>query len=251
MKYKTLGVIATALILTGTGQLVYLPESAPAHAAENAGVATHLKELKTNPSQWTRAEAARQLGILRSKSALSQLHSSLIKDISKQVRINSANAIARINEKSSVPKLMEAIKLNSGKTDVQLAIIRAVGDMRNHSLETVPTLVRFLRSPNQFVREATVEALWKIRPKDPRVIHVLNTLMEEEDSLVVKLTLANVIADFKDPSTGPVLVKVLKRTDEHVDVRGLAQESLDKLVAMGVVPASMAHVASMGGKKGH
>lgn len=250
MKYTTLGVMAAALLLLETGQLVYQPVLAPVQAASKAEVSKYLKQLQTNPSQWVRAEAARQLGILREASVLPQLHKSLLQDISKQVRINSANAIALINKKSSVPQLMASIKPNNGKTDVQLAIIRALGDMRSHSLSEVPTLVRFLKSPNQFVREATVEALWKIRPKDPRVINVLNKLLEEERELVVKLTLANVIADFKNPQTAEVLVKVLKRTDENVDVRALAQESLDKLVAAGVVPASMAHVASKGGK-GH
>ncbi len=251
----TLGVIASALFLLETGQMPF-KDSAMAQAAETAPfrvaanrseVNRYLQTLKTNTNQFQRAEAAKQLGILKDAYALDQLHLSLLSDISQQVRINAANAIARINKPTSVDKLMAAIVPNKGKADVQLAIIRAIGDMRQHSLHTVPKLVFFLKSPSPFVREATVEALWKIRPKDPRVVRVLNQLLAQEQEVVVKLTLAHVIADFKSPESVPVLIKVIKRTDENVDVKGLAQEALDKLAAMGITSAESAHVVSGGG----
>lgn len=253
----TLGVIASALFLIETGQMAF---SAPASAhsqqaasfqvaANRSEVNKYLQTLKTNTNQFQRAEAAKQLGILKDPVALDQLHKSLLSDTSVQVRVNSANAIARINKPASVDKLMAAIGPNKGKADVQLAIIRAVGDMRQHSLHVVPKLVFFLKSPSPFAREATVEALWKIRPKDPRVVHVLNQLLAQEDEVVVKLTLTHVIADFGSPESVPVLIKIIKRTDEHVDVKGLAQEALDKLAAMGITSADNAHVVS--GSGGH
>ncbi|PKL76171.1 MAG: hypothetical protein CVV27_11615 [Candidatus Melainabacteria bacterium HGW-Melainabacteria-1] len=145
--------------------------------------------------------------------------------------------MARINRKSSINKLLQAIPANRGRTDAQIAIIRALGDMKDNALETVPVLVRFLKSPSPFVREATVEALWKIRPSDPRVVVVLNHLLATEAELPVKLTLTSVIADFRSQDSIPILQKITKRAQENVDVKNLAQDALDELEAMGIETA--------------
>lgn len=259
MKYTTLGVIATALFLSGTGQMAFTAWQAPAYAAPamNAQVQQNLKELRTNTNPFLRTNAAQQLGIILAAphpvvpEVLDQLHKTLISDTNMLVRIAAANAIARINQKSSVDKLMAAIPTNRGKADVQLAIIRALGDMRQNSLSTVPTLVRFLRSPNEFVREQTVDALWKIRPKDPRVARALNQLLAQEEELVVKLTLTIVIADFRSAESIPVLQKIVKNTDERLEVKALAQEALDKLAAMGIKAPPPAAAKPAAAASGH
>lgn len=232
MKYKTLGVFTAALFCYGTGQLVF--NSLPAQAQESKAeeVRYFLNNLKTERNEWERAHAATWLGILGAEETLEQLHKSLVADVSNQVRINAANAIARINKKSSVKKLLAAIPTNRGRTDVQLSIIRALGDMKSNATEAVPVLIRFLRTPSPYVREATVEALWKIR--DPRVIEVLNRLLEQEQELVVKMTLTSVIADFRSPDSIPILEAVSQRANENVDVKANARDALEKMAQMGL-----------------
>ena len=256
MKYKTLGVLAAALFLNGTGQTVVtgLIPSAFAQDMQNKEqeMRRYIKVLQTERVPGERGQAAKLLGMIGDARALDALHKSLISDTNTDVRRASANAIARINKKSSVSLLLDAIKLNRGRTDVQLAIIQALGDMGDNSRDIVPVLVSFLRSPSPFVREATVEALWKItaiipsdKSKDSRayselatqrgkVSHVLNALLSSEDEINVKLTLVSKLADFRDPASIPVLKKVSESSKEHVDVRSLARDALEKLDAMGV-----------------
>jgi len=233
MNYKTLGVLTTALIIYGPGQFVH--GTLPAEAKtpyKNMSAQQYLKVLKTERNGWERARAATQLGILGDPIALEQLHKSLLSDLQPQVRINSANAIARINQRASAKKLLQAIPVNRGKTDVQLAIIRALGDMGPNSKEFTPVIMRFLKSPNPYVREVTVESLINIQ--DPRALPVLNKLLEIEEELVVKLTLTKLIVKFKSPSSIPILEKIAARPKEHMDVKALARDSLDKLAEMNV-----------------
>lgn len=261
MKYKTLGVLTAALFLIGTGQAVFTIWT-PAAEARNMDqldlrhkqqeMDHYLEELRSNRVPGQRGQAAKLLGIIGDPKALPQLEKTLISDTNTDVRRAAANAIARINQKSSIPRLLEAISINRGRTDVQLAIIQALGDMGDNSRDIVPVMVKFLRSPSPFVREATVEALWKITAhvtvdqlKDPqayaqmdaqrkKVAHLLNQLLKTEDELVVKLTLTSEIADFRDPETIPILKKIVDKANEHVDVRSLARDALDKLEEMGV-----------------
>jgi HEAT repeat protein len=201
-------------------------------AAQKAEVQYLLKELTTNRNEFARARAATELGIIGATGALEQLHKSLVTDLSTQVRMTSASAIARINQKSSGKRLLQALVINRGRTDAQIAIVRAIGDMKSNSRDLVPAVLQILRSPSPFLREAAVEALWKI--DDKSVSKYLIRLLKTEDDLMVQLTLCNVIADFKDPASIPLLEKITKTADRHVDVRNLAQEALDKLDAMGI-----------------
>lgn len=216
------------------------PSAKPVARAMSPEVKKNLATLRSDVNQYHRANAAQQLGILLAAphplvpEVLDQLHKTLVTDIDDQVRVLAANAIARISQQSSVDKLVNSITVNRGKADVQLAIIRALGDMRQKSLKTVPILVHFLRSPDQFVREQTVDALWKIRPKDPRVAHALNMLLAEEEELTVKLTLTIDIADFKSPESIPILQKIVQNTGEQLDVKAHAQQALEKLAAWGI-----------------
>lgn len=229
MKYKTLGVLATALFLLGAEQIVYVaPAQAKTTDAEDYD--RFIKVLTTERNQWGRASAAKELGLLKDPRALEQLHKSLLTDISTQVRINSAYAIARINKKPSVKKLLAAIPANRGKTDVQLAIIQAIGHMKENAREEVPVLVRFLRSPSPYVREATLEALWNIREPRDKIAKIYNRLLETEGELVVKLTLVSHIADFRDPDSIPILERIVAKNNEHVDVKVGARDALDKLL---------------------
>lgn len=233
MNYKTLGVLTAALIIYGPGQFVHISLSAEAktpYKTMNAKQYLYVLTHERNSSE--RAQAATQLGILGDAAALEQLHKSLLSDTQLQVRINSANAIARINKKPSVKKLLQALSVNRGKTDVQLAIIRAIGNMGSNSKEYTPVVMRFLKSPNPYVREVTVEALVNIQ--DSRALPVLNKLLEIEQELVVKLTLTKLIVNFKSASSIPILEKIALRPKEHMDVKALARDSLDKLAEMGV-----------------
>lgn len=242
MKDKTRGVLVAVLLLSATGQPLFMQAPANAQSASSASscqpgkdqayLKLMLSRLKSERNPWERAKAATNLGIECNPAALGQLHTSLASDTSTQVRINAANAIARINQKASVKKLLQALSGNRGRTDVQIAIIRALGDMRSNSTEVVPIMVRFLRSPSPFVREATIEALAKI--KAPKTAELLIKLLETEAELVVKLTLVDVVGDLKDPRAKPVLEKILKRPGEHADVKALAQDALDKFAEMGI-----------------
>lgn len=232
MKYKTLGVLATALLLLGPGQIVYtapVQAQQASKASDEADYQRFIHVLTHERNRWERARAATQLGIQGDARALPQLHKSLVTDISDQVRINSANAIARINKKASVTKLLRAIPVNRGKTDVQLSIIRAIGDMKDNARDVVPVLIRFLRSPSPYIREATIEALWKIREPRLKISKIFNRLLEQEEELVVKLTLVGYIADFRDPDSLPILEKIAAKSNEHVDVKTLARDAIEKL----------------------
>jgi HEAT repeat protein len=201
-------------------------------AVEKAEVKRLLLVLTTDRNQYVRARAATELGMIADPSALEQLHTSLVKDLSTQVRMNSASAIARVNQKSSAKRLLQALLANRGRTDAQIAIIRALGDMRGNSRDLVPALLQLLRSPSPFIREAAVEALWKIG--DKKVSKYLVKLLKTEEDTMVKMTLCSTIADYKDPNSIPVLEKISKQADQPVDIRALAQEALDKLSEMGV-----------------
>lgn len=233
MNDKILGVIAAGLLF---GALP--PMTAPSYAKDTSRIPqkqkldAYLNDLQTNRDPNVRARAASYLGILKDAEALPALHKSLVSDVEEQVRINAANAIARINRKASVKQLLQAIRPNRGKTDVQISIIRALGDMGDNSKEYLTVITNFLRSPSPYIREAVVEALWKIR--DPRSTRIMNGLVEREKELVVRLSLMKYIADFKSPDSIPLLQKVADNPREHVDVRSLARDAIDKLEAMGL-----------------
>ena len=69
----TLGVIASALFLTETGQMPYMDFSTEAQASQTSfqlaavkpAVSNYLRELATNRLPAVRADAAKQLGILK------------------------------------------------------------------------------------------------------------------------------------------------------------------------------------------
>ncbi|PIQ27062.1 hypothetical protein COW36_14275 [bacterium (Candidatus Blackallbacteria) CG17_big_fil_post_rev_8_21_14_2_50_48_46] len=242
MTYISLGKrMMTGCVCLGllTAPLVLVQHSAQAatqtSASSKAEVRKLLYELTTNRNQYARARAATELGIIADPEALEQLHKSLVTDLSTQVRMTSANAIARINHKASGKRLLQALIVNRGRTDAQIAIIRALGDMKENSRDLVPAILQLLRSPSPFIREVAVESLWKIR--DPRASKYLVRLLKTEKELVVKLTLCNVIADFKEPTSIPVLKKISKKADEPADVRTLAKDALEKLEEMGIEAA--------------
>lgn len=217
-------------------------------AQKNALMKKYMKALHTERNQYNRAKAAKELGILGDARALPQLHKTLVTDVSPQVRINSAYAIGRINQKSSVKKLLMALGqqkgIKSNQVDVLLAIIQAIGDMgeavrldrlkgkETYTIDshTVSSLRRLLGQPSPFIREAAVESLWKIR--DYSVSKSLIYLLATEAELIVKLTLVQYIADFKDARAIPVLDRLIKDPKEHIDVKAMAQDAKDKLEIM-------------------
>ena len=228
MNDKILGVIVAGLFMGSVPVF-----SAPSFARDTSRIpqqeklSSYLNDLQTNRNPNVRARAASYLGMLKNPAALPALNKSLTSDINEQVRINAANAIGRINQKASVKQLLQAIRPNRGKTDVQIAIIRSIGDMGDNSKEYVPVISKFLRSPNPYIREAVAEALWKIR--DPRSTKVMNALLKQEKELVVQLSLMKYIADFKSPESIPLLEKIIADPKTHIDVRSLARDALDKL----------------------
>lgn len=203
-------------------------------ASEQAEVRFLLTDLRSNRNQYARAKAAKELGLIGATEALEQLHTSLTEDLSTQVRINCAAAIARINQKPSGRRLLRALITNRGRTDVQIAIVTALGDMRQNARDLVPAILQLLRSPSPFIREAAVEALWKIG--DRNVSKYLVKLLKTETEIVVKLTLCTVLPDFRDPAAMPLLQKLARKADEPADVRGQAQEAYDKMEEMGFIP---------------
>lgn len=233
MNEKIIGVILAAVCL-GTSPFMATPTFAKdmSRVPQKQKLDSYVNDLQTNRDANVRARAASYLGVLKDPEALPALHQSLITDVDDQVRMNAANAIARINQKSSAKKLLQAIRPNRSKTDIQIAIIRAMGNMPEHSREYLSVITNFLRSPNPYIREAVVEALWKIR--DPRSVRVMNLLVEREKELVVRLSLMKYIADFKSPASLPLLRKVAASSKEHLDVRSLARDAIDKLEAMGL-----------------
>lgn len=233
MNQKILGVILMAVCFSAS-PLMATPTFAKdmSRVPQQQKLESYVNDLKTNRNPNIRARAASYLGVLKDPAALPSLHQSLISDIDEQVRMNAANAIARINQKASAKKLLQAIRANRSKTDVQIAIIRALGNMPDHSREYLSVITNFLRSPNPYIRETVVEALWHIR--DPRSVRVMNLLIEREKELVVRLSLMKYIADFKSPASIPLLKKVAANSKEHLDVRSLARDAIDKLEAMGL-----------------
>lgn len=233
----TLGCVCLGLLIApATLQLSQVQAAPQRSAAEQAEIRTLLKELRINRNQYVRAKAAKELGLIGATEALEQLHESLITDLSTQVRINSAAAIARINQKSSAKRLLQALVVNRGRTDVQIAIVSALGDMRQNARDLVPAILQLLRSPSPFIREAAVEALWKIG--DRRVSKYLVRLLKNETEIVVKLTLCAVLPDFRDPTAMPILDKLARKADEPADVRGQAREAYEKMEEMGLTPSS-------------
>jgi HEAT repeat protein len=216
--------------------LVFQSQSAQAatqSSASNLAEVNHfLMELRSNRNHYSRAKAATELGLLGHPAALEQLHISLISDMSEQVRINAVGAIARINQKKSVHRLWNAMLVNRKRTDVQIAIVVAIGDMGKNSTDMVPRILQLLNSPNMFMREAAIDALWKIG--DHRASKYLVRLLKKESEITVKVTLCRILPDFKDPQAMPVLEKLSRNPEEKPDVRALAQEALDKMEEMGL-----------------
>ena len=230
--------ILSGLVAVSMSSMIHVPvQAASMSMSQKTNLLNkYMKSLKTERNQYNRAKAAKELGILGDPRALEQLHRSLVTDVSPQVRINSAYAIGRINKKSSVKPLLRSLAkqkgLKSNQVDVLLAIIQAVGDMGKNARDkhTISSIKRLMRSPSPFIREAAIESLWKIR--DYSVSPALVYLLATENELIVKLTLTQYIADFKDGNAIPVLERMLKDPKEHIDVKAMAQDALDKLSMM-------------------
>lgn len=239
MKVKLLKLTLGSLIVT---QIFLMPAYAYKSYTPRdlEKIDNYISDLSTDRSFQNRGRAAIELGVYGHPKALEALHKSLNHDVSSQVRIAAANAIARINSKDSIPKLILSLKMNNirSRRDVQLAIIRGFGEMGANSKGIVHRIMRLLKSKNAFVREATVEALWKISKEtnDYSVGIYLIRLLKIEKDLSTKLMITSIISDFENPKAFAVLQAMIDNPEEKDRLKELAHEQIKKLEEKGFDP---------------
>jgi len=179
------------------------------------------KDLRENSDRLIRRDMARYIGELRYAKATPDLIDKLQKDADPEVRSACAYALGNIGAKFAVGPLQEVMENGKEEMPVRLAAAVALGQMGNE--QGIKFLIDQLKSSDEKVRAAAVEALRTIGKPATRL---LIEAAQSKDSLQRWGAVA-ALGETGDPKAVPILLKALRDEDENV--RAVAAASLGKL----------------------
>ncbi len=179
------------------------------------------KDLRENSDRLIRRDMARYIGELRYAKATPDLIDKLQKDADPEVRSACAYALGNIGAKFAVGPLQEVMENGKEEMPVRLAAAVALGQMGNE--QGINFLIDQLKSSDEKVRAAAVEALRTIGKPATRL---LIEAAQSKDSLQRWGAVA-ALGETGDPKAVPILLKALRDEDENV--RAVAAASLGKL----------------------
>ena len=143
-----------------------------------------------------------------------------LKDPSLDVRIQAAEALRRLEDKTAVQPLILALK--DDHWQMRAAAAEALGDLEDKS--AVPGLIELLNDEDWHVREQALESLGDL--KDPAAIKALSQAAQDPNRAIRKLAVW-AMGEMQDRSTVAPLSLALK--DEDWEIRQEASEALGKL----------------------
>lgn len=124
--------------------------------------------LRDDPEEHPRSCAASALAGMgaAAKEAVPALAEALGKDGSPKVREASAKALGDLagSARTAIPDLIRALKEDKSR-EVRTASAGALGEMGTEAREAIPVLTAALRDPDDFVRVAARNALFRVDPK--------------------------------------------------------------------------------------
>ncbi|MEZ8222067.1 HEAT repeat, partial [Candidatus Fervidibacteria bacterium JGI MDM2 JNZ-1-D12] len=173
------------------------------------------KDLRENSDRLIRRDMARYI------KATPDLIDKLQKDADPEVRSACAYALGNIGAKFAVGPLQEVMENGKEEMPVRLAAAVALGQMGNE--QGIKFLIDQLKSSDEKVRAAAVEALRTIGKPATRL---LIEAAQSKDSLQRWGAVA-ALGETGDPKAVPILLKALRDEDENV--RAVAAASLGKL----------------------
>jgi len=152
------------------------------------------------------------------------------KDRKGLARMDAAQALGKIRDKSAVPALIEALKGRS--LDVQVAAARALGEIRDKS--AVPALIEaFIKGRSLGVQIAASESLGKIRDKSAveALVQALKNQLPQ-----VRVAASESLGEIRNELAVPALLELLGDVDGHVINAAVSALSKFKLDGRAVEP---------------
>jgi HEAT repeat protein len=182
---------------------------------------TWAKKLNNIRDQQEALNHLARMSVERAKPALPALIA-LYKETKKPEHLD---ALVRFKDPSLIPLYIEALDFTEDDFDRAIVAAGALGDMREQAIEAVPALMKAvehtlpIKSRANGVRLAGIRALAKIGDKRavPTLSKVLTTSADEQDFLLnMKAALA--LAELRDPSSIPALIKGLFMTGRGANI---------------------------------
>jgi len=180
----------------------------------------------SDPDELVRAGAAEALGAIGDPRAGDALLAAL-DDKDGWVRSFAASGLGTIGEKRAVGPLIKAVETKSALASGAraLAMLRAV--------EALPTLIRALDEPEDFIRNDVAIAVGQLRSPEA-VPHLINGLLRTANYPGKRLEIIDVLVQLRDPR-GRAALGQAASTDISEEVREAARKAL---VAFGDAPPS-------------
>jgi HEAT repeat protein len=202
-----------------------------------------------NPDTWIarlsdsdpreRIKAVQELRNLHAQNAAPQI-AALLKD--RFLREEAATALTDLGTKDEVPALLEAVDtaVGAGSDQATRAAVRTNGRIaealaRIADPRAGPTLLRLVRTKDEYVRFQAVQGLGRIREKD--AVPELSRIVDDETSppILVKKAVA-ALGDIGDPSAIPALQHALVLERQGVSLLPDASYALFLFGAQAVEP---------------
>lgn len=164
-------------------------------------------------------QAANALGNI-GKAAVKPLINEL-KNKSWFARMNAADALGDIEDKSSLPSLISALKAENND-DAKVEMLDAIGEMEDAS--TIPVLGSFIKDKVVRVR---LEAVWALEEMgNSKAASYFLTAVKDNEPEVREAALCG-LEEFEDEQYLPVFIEATR--DENLEVRVTAYEAISDL----------------------
>ena len=169
-----------------------------------------------------RKNAAGSLGKIGSSKALTTL-TYLLKENNTPILLAIIDALGKIRDKESVPVLIECLQAKNKPDEVQQAIIEVLGDIKDP--QSLDVIIEFLKDSRKPFRWSAARSLGKIG--DSRAVEPLIKLLDDEFADIRQIT-AEMLGQIEDKSAAPALIKMLLN-DKDSRARELAAIALGKI----------------------
>ena len=201
-----------SVVLDGTGQprVRWWPVAFALQRLEDRRALPALLTLATDAHPYTRAFAAKGLGILRDDTAVPVLLP-LVSGPDLNVAVEAVRALGRIGDPSVVPALLEIVRSANRDPHVRLAAVAALGPLPGEGVGD--TLIDLLADRNPAVRAAALGALAQT---DPEGIVTVLSGFDADPHWSVRSALATVLGTLPAASGLPRLRLMSEDSDQRV-----------------------------------
>jgi len=114
-------------------------------------------------------------------------------------------------KKKAIPILVKMLQSKKESEDIQLIILKALGDMGKNTKVPISPIIEILRDTNPLIRSQAIESLGKI--KDKKSVPPLLYLLEEEHD---KYPVIWALGEIRDKRAIPALNQLLNSKDKSI-----------------------------------